>query len=82
MSSQPRKHCQCVNLNHADAKVIGSSLIGIGPKLAQDIVKLHDHISTEKGHYLEVANLTLIAEKCIPRDTWKQNFCSSFYLFQ
>ena len=49
MSSQPRKHCQCVNLNHADAKVIGSSLISIGPKLAQDIVKLHDCISTEQG---------------------------------
>ena len=63
MSSQSRKNCQCVNLNHADAKVIGSSLIGIGPKLAQDIVTLHDCISTEQGHYLEVADLTLIAEK-------------------
>ena len=59
MSSQPRKHCQCVNLNHADAKVIGSSLIGIGPKVAQDIVKLWDHISTEQGCYLEAADLTL-----------------------
>ena len=66
MSSQSRKNCQCVNLNHADAKVIGSSLIGIGPKLAQDIVRLCDHISTEQGHYLQVADLTLIAEKCIP----------------
>ena len=59
MSSQPRKHCQCVNLNHDDAKVIGSSLIGIGPKVAQDIVKLWDHISTEQGCYLEAADLTL-----------------------
>ena len=66
MSSQSRKNCQRVNLNHADAKVIGSSLIGIGPQLAQDIVRLHDHISTEQGHYLEVADLTLIAEKRIP----------------
>ena len=78
MSSQPRKHCQCVNLNHADAKVIGSSLIGIGPKLAQDIVKLCNHISTKQGHYLEVADLTLIAEKRIPRDTRKQNFAHHF----
>ena len=66
MSSQSRKNCQCVNLNHADAKVIGSSLIGIGPKLSQDIVRLHDCISTEQGHYLEVADLTLIAKKFIP----------------
>ena len=66
MSSQSRKRCQCVNLNHADAKVIGSSLIGIGPKLAQDIVRLCDCISTEQVHYLEVVDLTLIAEMCIP----------------
>ena len=81
MSSQSRKNCQRVNLNHADAKVIGSSLIGIGPKLAQDIVRLHDHISTEQGCYLEVADLTLIAEKRIPRDTWKQNFAHHFICF-
>ena len=66
MSSQSRKNFQQVTLNHADAKVIGSSLIGIAPKLAQDIVRLHDCISTEQDHYLEVADLTLIAEKCIP----------------
>ena len=66
MSSQSTKYCQHVNLNHADAKVIGSSLIGIEPKLAQDIVRLRDHISTEQGHYLEAADLTLISEKCIP----------------
>ena len=66
MSSQPRINCQHVNLNHADAKVIGSSLIGIGLKLAQDIVRLCDHISTKQGHYLEVVDPTLIAEKHIP----------------
>ena len=65
MSSQSRKNCQCVNLNHADAKVIGSSLISIGPKLAQDIVKLHDHILTRQGHYSEVADLT-----CVSTITW------------
>ena len=81
MSSQSRKNCQRVNLNHTDAKVIGSSLIDIGPKLAQDIVRLRDCISTEQGHYLEVADLTLITEKHIPQDTWKQNFACLFICF-
>ena len=80
MSSQSRKNCQHANLNHADAKVIGSSLIGIGPKLAQDIVKLLDHISTEQSHYLEIADLTLIEEKQISRDTWKQNFAAILFV--
>ena len=56
-------------------------MIGIGPKLAQDIVRLCDCISTEQGHYSEVADLTLIAEKRIPRDTWKQNFAHCFICF-
>ena len=56
-------------------------MIGIGPKLAQDIVRLCDHISTEQGHYLEVVDLTLIAEKDIPQDTWKQNFAHCFICF-
>ena len=81
MSSQSRKNCQRVKLNHADAKIIGLSLIGIGPKLAQNIVRLCGHISTEQGHYLEVTDLTLIAEKCIPQDTWKQNFAHHFICF-
>ena len=60
-----KKDTKRVNLNVAPVKVIATSFLGIGNKLAKDIVNLQEHIANEQGRFLEVADLVQIPEACI-----------------
>ena len=52
------KNPQRINLNTADAKLMASSLHGIGQGLAEDIVKLCDNIAETQGRDIELEDLT------------------------
>ena len=53
------KNPQRINLNTADAKLMASSLHGIGQGLAEDIVKLRDNIAETQGRDIELENLEM-----------------------
>ena len=75
------KNPQRINLNTADAKLMASSLHGIGQGLAEDIVKLRDNIAETQGRDIELEDLTQIPPNCIPLSVWKDNFVRNYICF-
>ena len=75
------KNPQRINLNTADAKLMASSLHGIGQGLAEDIVKLRDNIAETQGRDIELEDLTQIPPNRIPLAVWKDNFVRNYICF-
>ena len=75
------KNPQRINLNTADAKLMASSLHGIGQGLAEDIVKLRDNIAETQGRDIELEDLTQIPPNHIPLAIWKENFVRNYICF-
>ena len=75
------KNPQRINLNTADAKLMASSLHGIGQGLAEDIVKLRDNIAETQGRDIELEDLTQIPPNRIPLAIWKDNFVRNYICF-
>ena len=75
------KNPQRINLNTADAKLMASSLHGIGQGLAEDIVKLCDNIAETQGRDIELEDLTQIPPNRIPLAIWKENFVCNYICF-
>ena len=75
------KNPQQINLNTADAKLMASSLHGIGQGLAEDIVKLCDNIAKTQGRDIELEDLTQIPPNRIPLAIWKENFVCNYICF-
>ena len=68
-------------MNTADAKLMVSSLHGIGQGLAEDIVKLRDNIAETQGRDIELEDLTQIPPNRIPLAIWKDNFVHNYICF-
>ena len=75
------KNPQRINLNTAEAKLIASSLHGIGQGLAEDIVQLRDQIANTQGQDIELEDLTQIPTNRIPLAAWKENFVRNYICF-
>ena len=75
------KNPQRINLNTAEAKLIASSLHGIGQGLAEDIVQLRDQIANMQGRDIELEDLTQIPTNRIPLAAWKENFVRNYICF-